>query len=150
MIFNEPIIIIEDDSDDIDIIVDCLQEMGVKNKVEIFRNADTAYTFLCRKEINPFIILSDINLPGINGFQLRDKIHEDEELRRKCIPYIFITTTGDSKYIFEAYSKNAQGFFIKPNNHLAWKKLLSITFDYWDGSQKPRPRVSDSTKIAFG
>lgn len=138
MDYIEPIIIIEDDNDDIEIMLECLKEMGIKNKIEVFKDAHSAYAFLCRPEVNPFIILSDVNLPGMTGFQLRDKIHEDEELREKCIPYIFITTTSESKHIYQAYAKNAQGFFIKPNNHPGWKKLLAVTFDYWEDSQKPR------------
>jgi len=133
-----PIVIIEDDADDQLIIRTTFEELGVPNKLEFFDTGDKAYDFLCREEVIPFLILSDINMPGMNGFQLRDKLHEDEDLRRKCIPYIFITIGGDHRFVWEAYAKNAQGFFIKPDSDAGWKKLLFMLFNYWEDSKKPR------------
>jgi len=62
--------------------------------VHYFDNAKDALSFLSDPGGYPFIVLSDINISGINGFQLRDKILEDEELTNKCVPYLFLTTWG--------------------------------------------------------
>ena len=136
-----PIIIIEDDPDDQDIIRQLLEEIATGAELQFFSDAASAFTYISRKDVVPFIILSDINIPIMNGFQLRDKIHEDHELRMKCIPYIFVTTGGESNAIMEAYSKNAQGFFIKPNTIDGWKQMLLNTVNYWMDSKKPRPAV---------
>lgn len=133
-----PIIIIEDDADDQDIIRQTLEDIGTGAELQFFDDAATAFNYISRKDVVPFIILSDINIPIMNGFQLRDKIHEDHELRMKCIPYIFVTTGGESTAVMEAYSKNAQGFFIKPNTIDGWKKIMTNTVNYWMESKKPR------------
>jgi len=91
------IIIIEDDIDDQDIIRTILHEMQLENDIKFFDNGKDAFEFISRKETIPSIIISDINMPGMNGFELRDKIHLEEDLRVKCIPYIFLTTGGESR-----------------------------------------------------
>jgi len=59
-------------------------------------------------------------LPKLNGLELRQKIHRNESLRIKCIPYLYFTTSAEQKHVIDAYSKSVQGFFIKPN---AFEKL---------------------------
>ena len=104
-----------------------------------FHNPQEAFFYISRKEVIPFLILSHINMPVMNGFQLTDKIHEDPELRIKYIPYIFLTTGGENKLVWEAYAKNAQDFFIKPTSMAGWRGLLSMMLGYWETSRKPRP-----------
>ncbi len=134
----QPIVIIEDDIDDQEIMKLTLADLDIRQEVVFFENAEKAIAYLSRKEIIPFIVFSDINMPGMNGFQLRDKIHADPDLKIKCIPYIFLTTGGESKHIWEAYTKNAQGFFVKPSSVSGWKELLSMVIEYWGHSKKPQ------------
>jgi CheY-like chemotaxis protein len=132
-----PIIIIEDDMDDQEIIQTTLNELHVKNEIVFFHDADAAYEYISRPEVIPFLILSDIKLPGNDGFYLRDKIHAIPDLRLKCVPYIFLTIGTENKFIWQAYSNNAQGFFIKPSTMQGWKQLLFMTIHYWENSKKP-------------
>ena len=87
---NGPILLIEDDVDDQEFITDALQMLGVKNPVEIFDNGQKAYDFLLTTELQPFIILSDVNLPIMNGLQLKAEIQQNEFLKNKSIYMIFI------------------------------------------------------------
>lgn len=132
-----PIVIIEDDSDDHEIYKTVFKELKLDSEVLFFANADTALEYLKKPEIVPFIIFSDVNMPGMNGFELRDLIHEDHVLRIKCIPYIFLTTTTGNNAVRDAYANNAQGFFTKPNSLQEWKELIEVIVTYWKVSKKP-------------
>lgn len=134
----QQIIIIEDDIDDQEIMKLTMSELDVKHEVIFFNEAQSALNYLSHDHVIPLIIFSDINMPGMNGFQLRDKIHADRDLRLKCTPYIFLTTGGESKHIWEAYTKNAQGFFVKPSSISGWKDLFALVLSYWATSKKPR------------
>jgi CheY-like chemotaxis protein len=134
----EPIVIVDDDNDDLEMIETTLKELKINHPIKFFNNGKSAYDYLIDDKVVPFIIFSDINMPGMNGFQLRDKIHESDGLRAKCTPYLFVTTGCDAKFIWEAYSKNAQGYFIKPNTMKAWRDFFSLTIKYWEESKKPR------------
>lgn len=62
-----------------------------------------------------FIKFSNSNIPKLNGMELREKVHENEDLRLKSIPYLFFSTVAEQKNVVEAYSKSVQGFFVKPS-----------------------------------
>ena len=119
-----PIIIIEDDPDDQELFEDIFKELEYTNPVLYFFDGEKALAYLSTSKDQPFLILSDINLPKLNGFKLRDKIHSNEQLRLKCIPYLFFTTTAEQKHVIDAYSKSIQGFFIKPHSFEKLKLVI--------------------------
>src|SRR5690348_4168823 len=109
-----PIIIIEDDLDDQEVLDDVFKELDYKNEIIFFGDSQKALDFLVDTDIEPFIIFSDINMPRLTGAELREKVHNNEDLRLKSIPYLFFTTSAEQKAVIEAYSKSIQGFFVKP------------------------------------
>src|ERR1700712_5250924 len=112
-----PIVIIEDDLDDQIILQDVFNEINVDNKIVFFADGELAYKFLTDSTLIPFLILSDINMPKLSGIELRAKVYNNEQLKLKCIPYLFFTTTSEQKMVIDAYSKSVQGFFVKPSNY---------------------------------
>jgi CheY-like chemotaxis protein len=126
-----PIIIIEDDQDDQEIIGEIFGKLGYENKVIFFKDGNDTLEFLIKTDIHPFLILSDINMPVIDGFELRNKIYTNELLQTKCIPYLFFTTTSNRKEVEKAYGLSVQGFFVKPNSVQELEKTLKKIMDYW-------------------
>ncbi|MFT5754006.1 MAG: response regulator RpfG family c-di-GMP phosphodiesterase [Flavobacterium sp.] len=63
--------------------------------------------------------------------KLSQKIHENEDIRLKTIPYLFITTIAEQDAVIDAYSKSIQGFFIKPSSFQDLKSVLKTVVDYW-------------------
>lgn len=72
-----PIVIIEDDPDDQEIYADALNAIGIPNEIRFFGGAQQALDYLNTTEEQPFIILSDINLPGMSGLELKKYIQDD-------------------------------------------------------------------------
>ncbi len=132
-----PIVVIEDDSDDQEILNQIFKELEFRNSVVYFSESEKALDFLIATDIEPFIILSDINMPRLNGMELREKIDTNEDLRIKCIPYLFFTTTSEQKYVVDAYSKSVQGFFIKPHSYDKLKRIIKLIVEYWLECESP-------------
>jgi CheY-like chemotaxis protein len=132
-----PIIVIEDDDDDKDILKDIFTELDFKNEIIFFADGEKALDYLTHTDMEPFLILSDINMPRLNGIELREKIHTNEDLRLKCIPYLFFTTSAEQKYVVDAYSKSVQGFFIKPPSFEKLKRAIKIIVEYWQECESP-------------
>jgi len=65
---------IEDDADDHDIFLEAFTRLKYPNKVIFFSDSRKALDYLNQKEITPFMIISDINMPVMDGFTLRNKI----------------------------------------------------------------------------
>lgn len=126
-----PIIVIEDDEDDQEILVEIFQRLGYENKIVYFMDGNKALEFLNRTDVQPFLILSDINMPKIDGFQLRNKIFTNEQLQTKCIPYLFFTTGANKKAVVDAYALSVQGFFIKPNSFDGLERTIRKIIEYW-------------------
>jgi two-component SAPR family response regulator len=121
-----PIIIIEDDIDDQEILTEIFKEHNYENEIIFFGDGELALEFLINTDTEPFIIFSDINMPKLNGVELREKVHNNEDLRIKSIPYLFFTTRAEQKHVVVAYSKSIQGFFVKPANYEQLKNTIRI------------------------
>ena len=132
-----PVIIIEDDEDDQGLLSDVFRELNYTNEIKFFTNGIDAFNFLEKTKERPFLILSDINLPKITGLELREKIHNNEDLRLKCIPYIFFTTAVDQKNVINAYSKSVQGFFTKPSTIDDLTRVIRNIMEYWKDCHSP-------------
>lgn len=132
-----PIVIIEDDLDDQDILADIFKELNYENKLIFFGDSSQALEYLTDTDVEPFLVLSDINMPKLNGMELREKIHNNEDLRMKSIPYLFFSTSAEQKHVIDAYSRSIQGFFIKPNNYEKLKSTIKKIVEYWQECESP-------------
>lgn len=132
-----PIVIIEDDVDDQDILTDIFKELNYDNKVIFFGDSVQALEYLTDTEIEPFLVLSDINMPKLNGMELREKVHNNEDLRLKSIPYLFFSTSAEQKHVIDAYSRSIQGFFVKPRSYDKLKDVIEKIVGYWQECESP-------------
>ena len=133
-----PIIVLEDDLDDQSILEEAIRESGASNEILFFINGPSALDFLKSTEKQPFLILSDVNMPMQTGIQVKKKIDEDMELRRKSIPFIFFSTSVDSNSVTKAYLEmTVQGFFRKSNSYGEVKNTIKLIMDYWRHCQHP-------------
>jgi CheY-like chemotaxis protein len=137
---NGPIILVEDDLDDQEFIVDSFQILGIKNQINVFDNGREALAFLKTTEVQPFLIISDVNLPVLNGLQLKAEIQNNEYLRNKSIPFIFLSTSADKKAVEEAFKLSVQGFFVKENTFEGIQQQLKHIVDYWKNSRHPNSK----------
>jgi DNA-binding NtrC family response regulator len=131
------IIIIEDDLDDQGILTDIFKELNYNNEVIFFGDSLQALDYLTNTYAEPFLVLSDINMPKLNGMELREKVHNNEDLRMKSIPYLFFSTSAEQKHVIDAYSRSIQGFFIKPNNYDKLKSTIRKIVEYWQECESP-------------
>ena len=132
-----PVIIVEDDDEDHDLIVFALRSIGVTNEIVFFQNGENVLDYLLEKSRNPFIILCDVNMPGMDGFQLREAINESEYLKKKTIPFIFLTTSNRESDINKAYRLTVQGYFTKPDNLSELTNDLKAIVEYWRKCRHP-------------
>jgi len=136
MNLNGDIVIIEDDFEDREILEEVfttvIEKNDYSNKLVLFDNGEDAIKFLRESRESPFLIVSDINMPRYDGFQIRQVIFDNQELRDKCVPYIFLTTSGDnSEFMKKAYSLSIQGYFTKPNDYSDYEQLITDIVRYW-------------------
>ena len=133
IIFNKngPIIIIEDDQDDQEFLTDVFKKLNYPNKILFFFDGHEALDYINKSDNPPFLILSDINMPKLDGFALREKLRTDSKLSNKCIPYLFFSTASNQQSVIDAYSQSVQGFFVKQTSMVELEKTISAIMEYW-------------------
>ncbi len=133
-----PIVLLEDDADDKDLMEHILNSLEVANKLVWFDSCLDAWDYLCSTPDNPFLILSDINLPKQTGLEFKKRIDADPQLRRKSIPFIFYSTSASQSEVNQAYTEmTVQGYFLKKSSYEDIKKDLRIIIDYWKACRHP-------------
>ena len=100
-------------------------------------SGEEALSYLSVHKHEAVLILSDINMPKLNGMELREKIHSNEDLRMKSIPYLFFSTRAEQQHVIDAYSRSIQGFFIKPNSYDRLKEIMVKIVEYWKECESP-------------
>jgi CheY-like chemotaxis protein len=128
---NGPIIVIEDDADDQEFLTEIFQKLNYQNEVLFFFDGQEALDHINTSRDLPFLILSDINMPKLDGFALREKLKTDSNLSNKCIPYLFFSTASNQKAVIDAYSQSVQGFFVKSSTMIELEKTISVIMEYW-------------------
>lgn len=128
---NSPILIVEDDPDDQDILRSVCSEIGVEDHLLFFHNGNKVLEYLKSTTQKPLLILCDINMPLMDGIELLESINREGYLKKKSIPFIFFSTAASPAQVRRAYELSVQGFFLKENSFEELKKTMHLILRYW-------------------
>lgn len=127
--FNLHIIIAEDDNDDADVIVETFSQNPNFGKVILVPNGEELLNYLKdAANENPDVILTDINMPIVDGIEALQEILNTNEL--KNIPCFVYSTSINPSYKEKCDILGVKAYLIKPYSFEAFaeipKKILSI------------------------
>lgn len=133
----ETILLVEDNEDHIEHTLDALQEGGLVNRIEVVRDGQEGLDYLFRrgkfsdpnKSPRPGLVLLDVKLPKIGGFEVLETIKADKDLRR--IPVIILTTTGNREDIDKGAGLGANDYIIKPVEFETFVQKVKGLGKYW-------------------
>lgn len=120
---REPIIIIDDDFEDLTLFTEAAAEVGIENPIITFNDPEKALSFFRHCPTTPLFIVSDINMPKLTGFQLRSALLEVNS-PIKDVPFVFFSTSQSIKESVNAQQFCAKGYFKKPCNFEDLKKTV--------------------------
>ena len=140
------ILLVDDDPYNLEVLSLCLSSYGFE--LSVATNGEAA---LKQSQIDPpNLILLDVNMPGIDGFETCRRLKKNEHTRD--IPVIFMTALSDSGSKVKAFSVGAVDYVTKPLQHEdvlarvcrpAWSRPLQIFGRRWgSGSALRRLCVS--------
>ena len=102
------ILIVDDNPQNLQVLGNLLQEE--KYQIEFAVNGESTLDWLKNKKFD--LILLDINMPGMNGFEVCKKIRSDKKTYE--IPIIFLSAESERESILKGFEVGAQDFVIKP------------------------------------
>jgi CheY-like chemotaxis protein len=132
-----PIVIVDDDPSDYDVMRSCITDLKLNNETRWFKNGQEALDYLLSTQEQPFIILADIMMPLLNGLELLKRINENAFLTEKAIPFVYITKAMSRTIVQEAYRLHTQGFFEKPDSYERLRELIHCIVSYWCFAKHP-------------
>ena len=76
------------------------------------------------------VILLDVQMPGMDGFQTAELIKKLERTRH--IPIVFLTAISkDAEHVFQGYGAGAVDYLMKPFDPLILRAKVSVFIDLW-------------------
>ena len=139
--------IVDEDGEDHELIEEIFEELKYKNPLTFFNGAKSLLYALDKEEVAPFIIISDINLPGIDGFELREKLLATPNNKFHSVPFIFWSTNASEEQIRKSFELRAHGFFIKESRFEDWKVSFIHVIEYWRRSRMPSKEDKPDKKL---
>lgn len=134
---NGAIWIVDEDGEDHVLIQEIFRDLDFKNELVLFTSAKDLLARLDGAEEAPFIIISDANLPGMGGFELREALLAAPNKKFHSVPFIFWSVAPSEAQIQKAFELKAHGFFLKEASYEEWRKSLLTIIQYWQKSKMP-------------
>jgi CheY-like chemotaxis protein len=108
------ILLVEDDPGHARLIERGLKRAGINNPLTVLSDGQMAvdYLFERKEDLRPTLILLDLNLPLLSGYQVLERIKQEESLQH--VPVIILTTTDDLREVSRCYALGCNVYITKP------------------------------------
>lgn len=130
------ILLVDDSEDDVVIAQRAFKKGRILNNLYIARSGQEALDFIYHEGKykdetipTPGLILLDINMPNMNGFQVLEKLKADPKYR--IIPVIMLTISDRDEDIVRSYTNGAVSYITKPIGFEAFVKIIEQFEIYW-------------------
>jgi len=115
--FAEPfsVVLIEDDEGHASLIRRNLQRVGVMNPITHLKSGAEALDYFFTEPLrnhDKTVVVMDLNMPGVDGFELLRHLKADEATRK--IPVVVLTTTDNPRDVDRCYELGCNVFMTKP------------------------------------
>lgn len=126
--------LIDDDPDHVLLIGRAIREVGPTTEVRTRQDGEEALAELRALAAVPDLILLDINMGGLDGFEVLTALKGDARL--KAIPVVMLTSSALSSDVARAYELGASGFISKPSYLQDLRAVLGNTLLYWSAMRR--------------
>lgn len=123
------VLLVEDNPGDVELTKRALQQGPLLSHLHVVRDGSSALSALRDSNEGFGMILLDLNLPGMSGFDVLRELKADSELRR--IPVMMLTTSSRRADIDKAYELGAASYVVKPVELARYIEIMSTIEAYW-------------------
>ena len=138
------ILMVEDDSKDVELSLTALEEYNLANEVIVARDGAQALDYLyCRGEFktrsteNPAVMLLDLKLPKVDGLEVLKQIKSDPKL--SMIPVVVLTSSSEEKDMVASYKLGVNAYVVKPVDFHEFVNAIKELGVFWAVINEPPP-----------
>ena len=115
----KPILLVEDNPNDIELTLAALESSQLATEIVICRDGAEALDFIYRRGVHekrqaqdPAVVLLDLKLPKVDGLEVLAKIKGDPVTRQ--VPVVMLTSSREETDLVRSYDLGVNAFVVKP------------------------------------
>ena len=141
---QKPILLVEDNPNDIELTLAALESSELAKEIVICRDGAEANDYIYRRGIHenrqnqdPAVILLDLKLPKVNGLEVLAKIKGD--LATRAIPVVMLTSSREETDLVRSYGLGVNAFVVKPVDFDEFFAAIKRIGVFWALLNEPPP-----------
>jgi len=146
------ILLVEDNPDDVFMVSRAFKQVGIVNPLVVVRDGQQAIQYLKGEGLYvdrqqfpvPDLMLLDLDLPGVNGFQVLTWLRRESDCRH--VPVVVLTSSTYSPDVKRAYQVGANTFLTKPTDFIELVSEVKAVGDFWLNQRGMDAPIGGSTK----
>ena len=130
------LLVVEDSESDIELLREALSDAEPEVALDVVRHGEDALSFLRREgefaaAERPDLVVLDLNLPRMGGFEVLRALREDVDPRLRRLPVVVFTTSATTSDVEKAYDLHASSFVTKPTAFEHYLDAVRSFREFW-------------------
>ena len=126
------ILLVEDDETDAYLIQRSFRALPFEHDLEIAEDGVSALQKLesrLASDTLPDLVLLDLHMPGMNGFEVLEKIRTNDQYQDLRV--VVLTGADSDDTLLKAYECGATSYAVKPQNRLEFRHFVAEIAEWW-------------------
>ena len=137
---GSPLLIVEDNETDVLCLKEAFEKNGIGKTIITASNGEEALAYLNDDSGEyegriPNLILLDLNMPIMNGFEFLEAVKSDDRL--KAIPVVVLTSSTSKVDMNDSYRNYVAGYIEKPLDPDGYLEIVRVLSQYWSLNYLP-------------
>jgi two-component system response regulator len=133
---DDPILLVEDNPDDIALTKRALERNDIRNPLVVAHDGEEALRALA-DGLRPALVLLDLKLPKVGGLEVLDRMNADDRLR--LLPTVVLTSSREEEDVMTGYRLGANSYIRKPVDFADFVEVVRHIGLYWLTVNEPIP-----------
>jgi CheY-like chemotaxis protein len=140
----KPILLVEDNPNDLELTLIALSKSQLANEVVIARDGAEALDYLLRRGEyqgrpagNPAVVLLDLKLPKVDGLEVLKEIRSTPNL--KSLPVVMLTSSKEEQDLVRSYELGVNAYVVKPVDFSEFLRAIADLGIFWAVLNEPPP-----------
>jgi CheY-like chemotaxis protein len=130
------LLVVEDSESDVELLREALSDSEPQIELDVVRHGEDALAFLRRQgrfaaAESPDLVVLDLNLPRMGGFEVLRALRADVDPRLRRLPVVVFTTSGSRDDVEAAYDLHASSFVTKPSGFDRYLEVVRAFREFW-------------------
>jgi chemotaxis family two-component system response regulator Rcp1 len=130
------LLVVEDSESDVELLREALSDSEPRVAMDIVRHGEDALAFLRREgqfvaAAEPDLVVLDLNLPRMGGFEVLRALRADVDPRLRRLPVVVFTTSAATSDVQTAYDLHASSFVTKPTAFEHYLDAVRAFREFW-------------------